>query len=75
MKGNFTTEKLGTAKFSLKRSLHNPVGIFWQFEVENVGVWDDLARVPESVLLGEPVGVALALGHARHPVLGAAAAG
>ena len=47
------------------------VGAFWQFEVEHVGVGHDLARVPETVLLGEPVGICLSLWHTRHPMFGA----
>ena len=45
-----------------------PVGVPRQFEVEHVGVGQDLARIPETVLVGEPVGLCLSLWNTRHPM-------
>ena len=51
-----------------------PVGVSRQFEVEHIGVGQDLARVPQAVLLGQPVRLRLSLRDARHPMFRAALA-
>ena len=53
---------------SARRPLPPPVGGFRQFEVEHVGVGQDLARVPQTVILGEPVRLCLSLRYTRHPM-------
>ena len=53
---------------SARRPLPPLVGGFRQFEVKHVGVGQDLARVPQTVFLGEPVRLCLSLWYTRHPM-------